>query len=253
MPLVCACVGRTGPPRVGSSVHPNPMTSPTKQRHDCFSFSSCSPICPPCPRLACRKDSAGPLIPSLHLALTPSPPLLLSFPPPFHSRQQFLRTVASQNLMVGRSSRPTLYLCGVTDGDRQPQVAGILLRMGSSLPPQGSPFCCWAAPTPRNSQLIFSSKSSSPPPPQIPFTDLSSIFRKTYMPAGIWGYRDESLPTCPRGCSPHGRQTRVQGDKHLGGRNHGCPCETSSPSWSVRTSCPLPQGILRRFGVSKDC
>lgn len=153
-------------------------------------------------------------LPTLHLPFTPcSPP----FPYPllssssFTEQMPFLRTgslTESYDWKVLRAKplpaqKP---LCSITEGDPQPQVAGILPGMGSSLAPQGHPSHSWAAWTPRSYHLIFSSKSAFP---KIPFTDLSPIFRKFYMSAGAWGSRDE-MRVCPhaQGATDHsgGRQ-----------------------------------------------
>ena len=110
--LVCACVPWQG--GGGGLGHPNPMTSPNKQKCGYFSLAVVPSAIPgyTCP---CLKDSTGALFsPARHLPLTP-PSLLLFLPPSFfpclpYSRRQFLRTAASQNLTVERSPRPTLCL-----------------------------------------------------------------------------------------------------------------------------------------------
>lgn len=64
---------------LGEVCHPNLMTSPNEQRHDCKSFSSCNPRCPPLPGCTCPARRTAP-----HSA-PPIHPLLSSFPlpPPF--------------------------------------------------------------------------------------------------------------------------------------------------------------------------
>lgn len=135
-------------------------------------------------------------------------------------------------------------LCSITEGDPQPQVAGILPGMGSSLPPQGHPSHCWAAWTSRSYHFIFSSKSAFP---KIPFTDLSPIFRKFYKSAGAWGSRDE-MRVCPhaQGAADHsGGRTRVRGDRGSGGGIMMVlgRCPNLPASWS-NISSPGPLEML---------